>query len=102
LSGSAAAAAAAASLAAANPATREDCPAGSVGAFASRSPHRPNRIGISAVRLCAVRGNLLEIGGHDFIDGTPVLDIKPVMAEFQPRGGIRQPAWSNELMEGYW
>jgi hypothetical protein len=38
----------------------------------------------------------------DAIDGTPVLDIKPVMAEFQPRGGIRQPAWSTELMEGYW
>jgi tRNA (Thr-GGU) A37 N-methylase len=38
----------------------------------------------------------------DAIDGTPVLDIKPSMREFLPRGEIRQPAWSHELMRRYW
>jgi len=36
------------------------------------------------------------------IHGTPVIDIKPVMREFLPIGGIRQPAWSHELMRHYW
>jgi len=36
------------------------------------------------------------------IDGTPVLDLKPYMTEFGPRGQVRQPAWSHELMAGYW
>lgn len=55
---------------------------GSVGAFASRSPHRPNRIGISSVRLRSVTGPLLEISDHDFIDGTPVIDIKPYLSAY--------------------
>jgi tRNA (Thr-GGU) A37 N-methylase len=38
----------------------------------------------------------------DAIDGTPVLDIKPVLAEFLPRQEIRQPGWSHELMRDYW
>jgi tRNA (Thr-GGU) A37 N-methylase len=38
----------------------------------------------------------------DAIDGTPILDIKPVMAEFLPRSAVRQPAWSHELMREYW
>ena len=38
----------------------------------------------------------------DAIDGTPVLDLKPYMTEFGPRGQVRQPAWSHELMAGYW
>ncbi len=45
---------------------------------------------------------MLEVEGLDAIDGTPVLDIKPVMAEFLPRGAVRQPAWSHELMRNYW
>jgi tRNA-Thr(GGU) m(6)t(6)A37 methyltransferase TsaA len=51
-----------------------------VGVFACRSPHRPNHIGLSAVRLGAVRttgGVCLDVSGVDFLDGTPVLDIKP-------------------------
>ena len=39
---------------------------------------------------------------HQLPDITPVLDIKPYMAEFAPRGSVRQPAWSHELMRGYW
>jgi tRNA (Thr-GGU) A37 N-methylase len=38
----------------------------------------------------------------DAIDGTPVLDIKPVMAEFLPREPVVQPQWSHELMRRYW
>ncbi len=40
--------------------------------------------------------------GLDAVDGTPVLDLKPVMREFMARGEVRQPAWSSELMAGYW
>ena len=52
-----------------------------VGVFASRSPHRPNFLGLSAVRLLGIEDNaegiVLELGGGDFLDGTPVIDIKP-------------------------
>jgi len=47
------------------------------GLFATRAPHRPNRIGLSAVCLKKVAGRVLHIEGHDMLDGTPVLDIKP-------------------------
>ena len=49
-----------------------------------------------------VSGREIEVEGLDAIDGTPVLDIKPVMREFLPRGDIRQPDWSRELMKDYW
>jgi len=55
---------------------------GTVGAFASRSPHRPNRIGISSVLLKEIRGASLVVENHDFIDGTPVLDIKPYLSMY--------------------
>ena len=47
------------------------------GVFATRSPHRPNPIGLSCVTLLSVQGNILQIADHDLLDGTPVLDIKP-------------------------
>jgi tRNA-Thr(GGU) m(6)t(6)A37 methyltransferase TsaA len=47
------------------------------GIFATRSPHRPNPLGLSVVRLLRRSGSALEISGLDMIDGTPVLDIKP-------------------------
>lgn len=50
-----------------------------VGVFASRSPYRPNPIGMSAVRLLAVRGRDLLVAGHDLLDGTPILDVKPYL-----------------------
>lgn len=46
------------------------------GVFASRSPHRPNHIGATVVRLVGARGNVLEVEGLDAWEGTPVLDIK--------------------------
>ena len=57
-------------------------PRGSIGAFASRSPHRPNRIGLSSVLLKEMRGSSLVVENHDFIDGTPVVDIKPYLSAY--------------------
>ncbi len=73
-----------------------------VGIFAQRNKRRPNRIGVSACELLTVSGTELEVRGLDAIDRTPVLDIKPYMTEFSPRGAVRQPRWSRELMSGYW
>src|SRR5512136_2904882 len=47
------------------------------GVFATRSPHRPNPLGLSVLRLLSRDGRVLEVSGLDLIDGTPVLDIKP-------------------------
>lgn len=52
------------------------------GIFATRHPHRPNRIGLSVVRLIERRENLLTVEGVDILDGTPLLDIKPYVREF--------------------
>ncbi len=52
------------------------------GLFATRAPCRPNPIGISAVRLLGVEGNLLSVADVDILDGTPLLDIKPYAPEF--------------------
>ena len=49
-----------------------------------------------------MNGLTLEVQGLDAIDGTPVIDVKPYMKEFGPRGQVRQPAWATELMQGYW
>jgi len=47
------------------------------GVFATRSPHRPNPIGLSAATLLEIKGRTLRVGGIDLLDGTPILDIKP-------------------------
>ena len=73
-----------------------------VGIFAQRAKDRPNRLGVTVVAITGREGRVLRVSGLDAVDGTPVLDIKPVMAEFLPRGGVRQPAWSHELMTAYW
>ena len=73
-----------------------------VGIFAQRGKNRPNRIGSTICRLVRVEGCKLLVAELDAIDGTPVLDIKPVMVEFLPRQEVRQPAWSHELMRKYW
>ncbi|MDW5550045.1 tRNA (N6-threonylcarbamoyladenosine(37)-N6)-methyltransferase TrmO [Methanosarcina sp.] len=51
------------------------------GVFASRSPYRPNGIGLTIVELLNVEGNVLHVRGLDAINGTPVLDIKPYIRE---------------------
>jgi tRNA-Thr(GGU) m(6)t(6)A37 methyltransferase TsaA len=83
-----------------HPRGRADWPL--VGIFAQRGKGRPNRIGVTVCRLLSVEGLTLRVQGLDAIDGTPVLDIKPVMHGFLPRGEIREPDWAKELMAGYW
>jgi len=83
-----------------HPRNRKDWPL--VGIFAQRGKNRPNRLGLTTCRIIGVDGLTVEVEGLDAIDGTPVLDIKPVMREFLPRGAIDQPAWVGELMADYW
>jgi tRNA (adenine37-N6)-methyltransferase len=74
-----------------------------VGMFAQRARMRPNRLGVSTCRLVAVQGLDLRVRGLDAIDASPVLDVKPYMAEFEPpTDAVRQPGWSTELMRGYY
>jgi tRNA-Thr(GGU) m(6)t(6)A37 methyltransferase TsaA len=73
-----------------------------VGVLAQRVKNRPNRLGVSRCELLSVSGLRLKVRGLDAIDGTPVLDIKPYMAEFGPRGAVRQPDWSREVMRRYY
>jgi tRNA-Thr(GGU) m(6)t(6)A37 methyltransferase TsaA len=73
-----------------------------VGIFAQRGRARPNKLGLCIVKLISKEGRKLKVLGLDAIDGTPILDIKPVMKEFLPREEIRQPEWSSELMKNYW
>ena len=73
-----------------------------VGIFAQRGKNRPNRLGVTTVKILKREGCQLFVQGLDAIDGTPVLDIKPVIKEFLPREEIRQPVWATELMKNYW
>jgi tRNA-Thr(GGU) m(6)t(6)A37 methyltransferase TsaA len=73
-----------------------------IGIFGQRGKNRPNRIGSTICRIERVEGRRLSVRELDAIDGTPVLDIKPVMQEFLPREPVRQPDWSHELMARYW
>lgn len=72
------------------------------GIFAQRAKNRPNRLGSTICRLTSVEDRVLRVSGLDAIDGTPVVDIKPVMREFLPRGDVTQPSWATELMREYW
>ncbi|AVH96664.1 MULTISPECIES: SAM-dependent methyltransferase [Streptomyces] len=73
-----------------------------VGIFAQRGKNRPNRLGVSRCRLLRVDGLDVHVQGLDAVDGTPVLDIKPYMAEFGPRGTTTQPEWATEIMREYY
>jgi len=73
-----------------------------VGIFAQRGKNRPNQIGTTICRIVSVEGRSLSLEGLDAVDGTPVLDIKPWVMEFAPRGVVFQPKWISELMHGYW
>ncbi|MBI3873282.1 MAG: SAM-dependent methyltransferase [candidate division Zixibacteria bacterium] len=73
-----------------------------VGIFARRSKARPNRLALSRCRLLRVDGLALTVEGLDAIDGTPILDIKPYLIEFGPRGEVRQPQWATEMMRYYY
>jgi tRNA-Thr(GGU) m(6)t(6)A37 methyltransferase TsaA len=77
-----------------HPQRRADLP--EVGLFATRTPYRPNPIGVTTVRLLQRSGNVLKVKGLDAVDGTPVLDIKPCF-----RGDAiaeaKVPQWVNKL-----
>ncbi len=69
---------------------------GKVGVFATRSPHRPNPIGLTLVKLLSRKGRILKVKGLDAYDGTPVLDLKPHdRHDSAPR--VRVPLWWKKL-----
>jgi tRNA (adenine37-N6)-methyltransferase len=59
------------------------------GIFAIRSPHRPNHIGFSIVKLKSVEKNMLTFSEVDILDGTPLLDIKPYVKHFDSRSTVK-------------
>jgi len=73
-----------------------------VGILAQRAKVRPNRIGVSRCELVAVDGTDLLVRGLDAVDGTPIIDIKPWLEGFAPRGEVREAPWAGELMRDYW
>ena len=76
------------------------------GVFAQRVKNRPNKLGLTTVKLLRVENKTLHVKGLDAINGTPVLDIKPVFKQFLPQVSyqdeIKQPDWVNEIMKNYW
>ena len=83
-----------------HPRNNEEYP--KVGIFAQRGKNRPNRLGATIVKVVRREGKCLIVKGLDAIDGTPILDMKPVMKEFLPKEEIKQPDWATELMKNYW
>ena len=73
-----------------------------VGIFSQRAKDRPNRLGVAVCQVLGIDDDTIRVMGLDAIDGTPVVDIKPWMAEFGPRGEVSQPQWAGELMKDYW
>jgi len=83
-----------------HPRGRMDWP--KVGIFAQRAKGRPNRIGVTVAKIERVETLTIVVSGLDAIDGSPVIDIKPCMRSFLPRGIFHEPDWASELMENYW
>ncbi|MDD2773738.1 MAG: TrmO family methyltransferase [Elusimicrobiales bacterium] len=73
-----------------------------VGVFSQRGKNRPNQIGVTVCRVKAIDGLLLHLDGLDAVNDSFVLDIKPWVTEFGPRGKQYQPSWISELMANYW
>ena len=80
------------------PRGRADLPP--VGVFADRGPRRPNRVGATICEIISAEGRRVRVRGLDAVNGTPVLDLKPVMLEFLP-ANVHQPAWVSKLMHDY-
>jgi tRNA (adenine37-N6)-methyltransferase len=83
-----------------HPRGRADWP--KIGIFAQRGKGRPNRIGATVCKIESIAGTELRLTGLDAINGTPVIDIKPVMSGFLPRGNFSEPDWAAEIMRDYW
>ena len=72
-----------------------------LGVFAQRTKYRPNPIGVTAVKLLGIAGNIVKVRGLDALDGTPVLDLKPYVPPFDRADDVTTPAWVAHVMEGY-
>jgi len=72
-----------------------------LGLLAQRSAHHPNPIGLTTAKILGLEGNVLTVQGLDAVDGSPILDIKPVFQEFLPQN-TKQPQWVSELLKDYW
>ncbi len=72
-----------------------------VGVFAQRTKFRPNPIGVTPARLVSIQGNVLTVAGLDAMDGTPVLDIKPFIPEFDSVADSKQADWVPAMLKGY-
>lgn len=72
-----------------------------VGVFAQRTKFRPNPIGVTPARLISIEGNVLTVSGLDAMDGTPVLDIKPFIPEFDSVQNSKQADWVPAMLKGY-
>ncbi len=72
-----------------------------IGIFAQRARHRPNQIGITAVKVVEVEGNIVRVKGLDAIHDTPVLDIKPYAPVYDGVQNPLVPGWFIRLMQGY-
>ena len=72
-----------------------------VGIFSQRRKARPNLIGATIVKLLKVDGNKIFVKSLDAIDGTPIIDIKPVFKQYLPIDDVYQPEWVDELMGEY-
>jgi len=68
------------------------------GVFATRAPHRPNKLGMSLVRLLRIEGNVLYVSDLDIVDGTPLLDIKPYIQRFDSRENSRS-GWQDDISD---
>jgi len=64
------------------------------GIFATRAPRRPNAIGLSVVKIISIKDNILEVENVDILDGTPLIDIKPYIAQFDIHD-IEKSGWIN-------
>ena len=67
------------------------------GVFSTRAPNRPNPIGISVVQLVKIEGNILQVKDLDIVDGTPLLDIKPYVPEFDIRDAKKKGWLENNV-----
>jgi tRNA-Thr(GGU) m(6)t(6)A37 methyltransferase TsaA len=81
-----------------HPKSREDLPL--VGIFATRTQYRPNPIGLTLVELIWRKRNILRVRGLDAVNGTPVIDIKPISPLQELLKDIKVPKWYDQLWKG--
>ena len=78
-----------------HPKSRQDLPL--VGVFATRSQYRPNPIGLTLVKLISRKGTILKVRGLDALNGTPVIDIKPISPKTEFLKNVKVPEWYHRL-----